>query len=289
MRYNNFLDKIDTRLVNYFGGYCEVRSLDFMLKWGAATEHPVFGKLLKKLYDFFCGYYAGFIVPQDGSLSKGIEIMPYESILELMRRAKVGRIWPCSCKSFRPYDQDKVPRATCMFISEVTSIDDTITKYDNSPWLPAEDIIKRFEECEDAGLVHQMMCVSNPLGRKMYVICNCDTKACVPMYLKLRYDIPFVRSSGFICSENTENCENCHICIERCPFDAITLVDGVVTTNTEKCLGCGVCISKCSGHVRKMVRKPTEKIHEYTLQELHDHHDRAMVVGEKGEFPTPRE
>lgn len=284
MSYQDILDKIDSRLVNYFGGYCEVRSLEFLLKWGEFTEHPRYGKICKKLYNYFCNYYSGFIVPQDGSLSKGNEIMPYESILELIKRAKVGRIWPCSCKSFRQTEPG-IPRATCMFISEVTSIDDTVTKYENSPWLPAEDIMKRFDECEEAGLVHQMMCVSNPLGRKMYVICNCDTKACVPMYLKLRYDIPFVRSSGFICEQDNENCSLCETCITRCPFKAISLVNGKIVTDSNKCLGCGVCISKCSSNARKMRRKPSEKIHQYTVQELKEHKDQSLIVGDKGEFP----
>lgn len=284
MAYNDLLDKIDTKLVDHFGGYCEVRSLEFMLKWGAATEHPRWGRLCKKLYHFFCEYYSGFIVPQDGSLSKGNEIMPYESILELIKRAKVGRIWPCSCKSFRETNPG-IPRATCMFISEVTSIDDTITKYEDSPWLPAEAILKRLEECEEAGLVHQMMCVSHPKGRKMYVICNCDTKACVPMFLKLRYDIPFVRGSGFTCVQEAETCSMCETCIRRCPFHAVSRIGDRIMTDQTRCLGCGVCVSSCTSKVRKMIRMPSEDIHGYTLDQLHSHKD-TMFVGGKGEYPT---
>jgi len=140
VRYRDILDKIDTKLVNYFGNYCEVRSLEFFIAWEAYTEYPVIGKLLKKLYNYFCKYYAGFIVPQDGSLSRGVRIMPYESILELIKRAKVGRIWPCSCESFRATERDNIPRATCMFIPEVTVLDDIATKYSNSDWMPGEEI-----------------------------------------------------------------------------------------------------------------------------------------------------
>ena len=289
MTYNQFLDKLDTKLVGYFGGYCEVRSLDFMIKWGAATEHKIWGKICKKLYDFFCSYYAGFVVPQDGSLSRGVEIMPYESILELIKRAKVGRVWPCSCKSFRQTKDDTVPRATCMFISEVTALDDTVTKYSSSEWLPSEEIIKRLEECEEAGLVHQIMCVSNPQGRKMYVLCNCDTHACVPMFLKLRYDIPFVRSSGFVCKEeNISACTHCNTCIKRCPFNAVKTIDGVIHTSKEKCYGCGLCVTKCEAKIRKMVRDPRESMHQYTENQIKQHPERSMVANDKGKYPTPR-
>ncbi len=286
MTYQDVLDRIDSKLVHYFGGYCEVRSLDFLLKWGAATEHPFWGKPLKALYNFFCSYYAGFVVPHDGSLSQGNEIMPYESILELIKRAKVGRIWPCSCKSFRQTDPG-VPRATCMFISEVTSLDDTVTKYSNSPWLPASEIIKCLEETEKAGLVHQMMCVSKPQGRKMYVLCNCDRKACVPMYLKLRYDIPFVRPSGFVCRKTGDGCTDCGTCLTRCPFGAIQRTESGTRVDEKKCMGCGVCVSTCEAKVLKMVRRPAEGIHEYTCEQL-SRQNSTMIVGEKGAYPTPK-
>lgn len=289
MAYRDFLEKIDTKLVHYFGNYCEVRSLDFLIKWGAATEHPVWGKLCKKLYDFFCKYYAGFVIPQDGSLSRGVEIMPYESILELIKRAKVGRIWPCSCKSFRKTKDDTIPRATCMFISEITALDDMVTKYSDSEWLPADEIIDMLEQCEEAGLVHQIMCVSYPEGRKMYVLCNCDAQACVPMYLKVRYDVPIVRSSGFVCkTDDISSCVHCNTCIERCPFKAIKIVDGVVVTKEEKCLGCGLCVTKCEAKIRKMVRVPKEKMHDYTLEQMKENSDKVMVVNEKGKYPTPK-
>lgn len=287
MSKRNLLDRIDSKLVNYFGNYCEVRSLDFFIKWGKATKHPRYGRIAKRLFDWFTKYYAGFIIPTDGSLGRGVSIMPYESILELVKRAKVGQIWPCSCKSFRPTKDNTIPRATCMLIAEVASLDDDMTKYPDTGFLPADKVIETLKECEDIGLIHQIMCVSAPQGRKMYVLCNCDNQACVPMFLKCEYDIPMVRSSGYVCIEGSlEKCKSCGNCAKRCLFAAIKMVDDKPVYDKSKCMGCGLCVTTCEGGIRKMSRQPKEPFHHYTIDEIERNPSRAMIVNDKGKNPT---
>ncbi|HPD02926.1 MAG TPA: 4Fe-4S binding protein [Eubacteriales bacterium] len=276
---NSLLEKIDDKLVNYFGNYCEVRSLDFFLKWAEATKHPRYGKLLRRLYQWFTKYYAGFVVPVNGSLGRGNAVMPYESILELVKRAKVGQIWPCSCKSFRPTKDDTIPRATCMLIAEVASLDNTVTKYPDTGYLPAEKVIETIKECEDIGLIHQIMCVSSPQGRKMYVLCNCDNKACVPMTIKCEYDLPMVRSSGFVVEEgDLTNCASCGTCAKRCLFSAIEMKDGKPVLAAEKCMGCGLCVTTCPQKLRTLKRLSREPFHDYTVEQIKNHPERTVAV-----------
>lgn len=270
------LDKLDYRLVDYFGNQCEVRSLDFFLKWAEKTEDKRLGRLAERTFNWFTRYYAGFLVPVDGSLGRGVEIMPYENIVELVKRARVGQIWPCSCKSFRKADEG-IPRGTCMLIAEVASLDDTMVKYPNTGCMPAEDVLKKLKEFEDIGLVHQIMCVSSPQGRKMYVLCNCDNKACVPMYIKTRYNIPMVRASGFVCEqEDLEKCTGCGKCEKRCLFGAVKLEGGKPVLDSEKCFGCGLCVTTCPAGIRKMKRKVTEPFHIYTQEQIKNHPERTL-------------
>lgn len=270
------LDKFDYRLVDYFGNKCEVRSLDFFLKWAALSEDKTWGKFAKKTFNWFTKYYAGFLVPSNNSLGRGVEIMPYESIIELVKRAKVGQIWPCSCKSFRATEEG-IPRGTCMLIAEVASLDDSMLKYPDTGYMVADDVLKKLKEFEDVGLVHQIMCVSSPQGRKMYVLCNCDNKACVPMYIKTRYDIPMVKASGFVCEVNEiDKCIGCAKCAKRCLFHAITMDNGRALLDDNKCLGCGLCVTTCPVSIRKMKRRITEPIHQYTEDQIKNHPDRAI-------------
>jgi hypothetical protein len=107
-----------------------------------------------------------------------------------------------------------------MLIAEVASLDDSITKYPDTGYMVAEDILNKLKEFEDIGLVHQIMCVSSPQGRKMYVLCNCDNKACVPMYIKTKYDIPMVRASvSYASKPNLKNA----LSAENAPQDAISV------------------------------------------------------------------
>jgi uncharacterized Fe-S center protein len=44
---------------------------------------------------------------------------------------------------------------------------------------------------------------------------------------------------------NLANCIGCGSCVQNCPGDAISLVDGKAAINSEKCLGCAKCIAEC--------------------------------------------
>ncbi|MDW7674776.1 MAG: 4Fe-4S binding protein, partial [Bacillota bacterium] len=39
-----------------------------------------------------------------------------------------------------------------------------------------------------------------------------------------------------------DKCIGCGLCVEQCPFDALTLVNGVVEVDPEKCTDCGACV-----------------------------------------------
>ena len=283
------IDKFDTKLVAYFGNWLEFRSLEFFLSWGKATEMPVLGRLFKKLFDWFCRYYTGFVVPVDGSLNAGTIIMPYENILELVKRSEIARILPCGCRTMRHPTDMSIPRATCMSFSEpVGKVLDEISEkeYKKGEWTTPDKILKTLQECEEYGLVHQIMCLSNPQGRKMYVLCNCDGNKCIPNYLKLRYKVPFVRSSGFICRiDSSEKCKKCGKCISRCIYKATSLENGIPAVNEAECLGCGLCVSTCKAGIRKMYREPKEPFHKITNDYLMTKPKEAMITGKKGENP----
>lgn len=42
-------------------------------------------------------------------------------------------------------------------------------------------------------------------------------------------------------------------CVEKCPFDAISVVDGVAFVDYKKCQGCGVCVAACPKGIIKLI------------------------------------
>lgn len=44
---------------------------------------------------------------------------------------------------------------------------------------------------------------------------------------------------------NIENCSACESCIDACPNEAISMMDGHAFIDQEECLECGVCVDEC--------------------------------------------
>lgn len=48
-------------------------------------------------------------------------------------------------------------------------------------------------------------------------------------------------------------CMGMGTCVSVCPFDAISIVDGVATVNEDKCKSCGKCVEACPKQIIKIV------------------------------------
>jgi len=44
-------------------------------------------------------------------------------------------------------------------------------------------------------------------------------------------------------------------CVKHCPFEALSIVNGIATVDEEKCRGCGVCVTFCPKKVIKLIPK----------------------------------
>ena len=42
-------------------------------------------------------------------------------------------------------------------------------------------------------------------------------------------------------------------CVSRCPFEAISVVEGVAVVDYRKCAGCGVCVAACPKHLIELI------------------------------------
>ena len=71
-----------------------------------------------------------------------------------------------------------------------------------------------------------------------------------------RNGTPMLASSGFVVRQTAETCVGCGLCVDACPFDALTLEDGQVRIDEAACMGCGVCVSRCAHGGLALVRDP---------------------------------
>jgi Pyruvate/2-oxoacid:ferredoxin oxidoreductase delta subunit len=117
----------------------------------------------------------------------------------------------------------------------------------------AIDIIKL---CINKGLVQ----IGDNVKNKPAVICNCCSCCCDLLLSYKKTGIStIVTPSSFISKVDHTLCEDCGLCIEKCPVDAISLINGETVVDVNWCLGCGVCANFCEAKACKMQARP-EKI-----------------------------
>ena len=71
-------------------------------------------------------------------------------------------------------------------------------------------------------------------------------------------------SSGYVSQVAADECNGCKICVDRCPFEAVTMKPGATpkdaksSVDPETCKGCGLCIITCKQNALtyRIVRPP---------------------------------
>lgn len=59
-----------------------------------------------------------------------------------------------------------------------------------------------------------------------------------------KYKIP-VKYGGIASKVDKDKCTGCTLCVQVCPWEAMTMVDKIAVSDPKKCYGCGMCVSVC--------------------------------------------
>jgi ferredoxin len=65
-------------------------------------------------------------------------------------------------------------------------------------------------------------------------------------------------SSGYVARSDARRCVACGVCVNACPFGALSFDGGVLRIDEAVCMGCGVCVSKCPRGALLLVRDPSK-------------------------------
>ncbi|NHI91205.1 MAG: 4Fe-4S dicluster domain-containing protein [Candidatus Lokiarchaeota archaeon] len=249
---NKFLKK-NPRIGNLFATLMGAVEVTFLEILNFISNHifPNFKIIvLRKLQ----GLWGGRVVPLNINIPVETKYLPHQEILNIISRSHVFTIGYCYCRK-KHHNCDN-PIYTCIGLGvppgqTLYTID---SKKEFFKEVSKEEIIQLLNDCDDRGLVHQLIYFPDP--NFYYVICNCCTCCCETLNNYKKFLSPEIIKSDFIEITDNKKCINCGTCINICPFDARKYdSNNKLVVNRERCFGCGICIRKCPESAIKLIKK----------------------------------
>ncbi|HEX9094275.1 MAG TPA: 4Fe-4S dicluster domain-containing protein [Coriobacteriia bacterium] len=188
-----------------------------------------------------------------------VPIEECEAILDIC--TSVVRI-PCPCR----YEAGTPDEGYCLAITTKpidAALEEAYADYDIGPdtakfqRLTKAETMELLRRTEQEGLMHSVWTFVTPF---VAAICNCSLEAgCMAMRLTVEHDTPNMFKGHSIAHADMEACVGCADCVERCPFNALTIGPGHkrAIVDGERCYGCGVCRSACEHDALTLVPRET--------------------------------
>jgi NAD-dependent dihydropyrimidine dehydrogenase PreA subunit len=180
------------------------------------------------------------------------QIVPYPMARSILLNASPDvAAYECSCRHARA--NPCRPTQVCMVVG--TEPVDFILEHNpqSSRRLSREEALQILKEEHERGHLHSAWFKDAILDR-FYVICNCCKCCCGGIEAMVKHGMPMLASSGFVANIDAAACNGCGICVEPCPFDAMSLEGELVSVKWESCMGCGVCTGQCPFDAVSLVR-----------------------------------
>lgn len=199
------------------------------------------------------------VIPIAESLEDQSQVLPFDAIAQKLDEVSFMAVGHCPCRQMARYTGEGCDRPTerCMHFGALGRYIVDMGKARQIDKREALDILR---SATDEGLVH----VCDNLEGSLRTICNCCPCCCAFFRVNSASGLVTYSSSNYVAYVNTEDCTGCGTCEDRCPVNAINVVDQVATVDEDRCIGCGVCTPTCEGdgavllRVREMATPPPQ-------------------------------
>ncbi len=195
------------------------------------------------------------VVPVGARIEAKAEVLRYESVRELLARARSFRLMECICRKEQALVGHPCShtRETCLsFSSAPDGSAGTLPEGFGRPISHAEALAV-LDQCEREGLVH---CTYNVQRQHMFV-CNCCSCCCGFLRGLKEFGAPhLLLRSNFVATVDAQACAACGDCLGRCPMEALRLEGDGCLVDGARCLGCGVCTVDCPTDAISLAPRP---------------------------------
>ncbi len=212
------------------------------------------GEVTQKSYDIIVDQFKNFnamdrVVPVEEEIAGEIEaetVLPFEELSKIIDANDTFCVVHCYCRMQkemlgRPCKATN-DREICMMFGKTAQfcIDHKFGKQKTK-----EEIKQIMKKVEDQGLVHKAIHTGLDPKREIAGFCNCCKCCCGIFELWYRGVTPLMSYASFISKVYADKCTACGTCVERCPVEAVEIIDTIATVKKDRCLGCGVCAHFC--------------------------------------------
>jgi ferredoxin len=214
----------------------------------------------------FADRYHGKVMPLDAAerlvtLAVGLDlrgleqIVPYPIARDIVLRHPDHIVaLECPCRAGR--ENPCLPLDVCLIVGEPFASFVVDHNPRRSRWITQSEAVDILRAEHERGHVHHAFFKDAMLGR-FYAICNCCSCCCGAMQA-FQHGVPMLVSSGYVARGDTQRCVACGVCVNACPFDALSFDGGVLRVDEAVCMGCGVCVSKCPQDALSLARDPSK-------------------------------
>jgi ferredoxin len=180
------------------------------------------------------------------------QIIPYPAARSLVLKGPPDvAVYECACRHARAKPCE--PTLVCMVIGQ--PFVDFVLDHNphSSRRLTQTEALALLRAEHERGHLHTAYFKDAMLNR-FYAICNCCKCCCGGIQAMRDYGLPMLASSGYVAVVDPNLCNQCGVCVDACPFNALSMDGTGVERSWEKCMGCGVCVGKCPTQALTLAR-----------------------------------
>ena len=183
-------------------------------------------------------------------------ILPYSMARDIVLKSPINiTLYECACRHARP--NGCKPTDVCMTFGGTAADFQLDHNPHSSRRITQQEALDILRAEHERGHLHSAW-FKDILGDRMFAICNCCKCCCGGIEAMTKYGARTMVSSGFVAVIDESNCTTCGMCIEACPFNALSMETGTATVDRSKCMGCGVCEGQCRFEAIALVRDETK-------------------------------